>query len=84
MKRSCKHIDITQVATIRNWVSWCVSRHYKKRVDFKRLMKKHRYNEALEGKENEESWWQAIDSISLHMRILLHSRCIAAMPTRTL
>ena len=82
MKRSCKHIDITQVATIRNWVSWCVSRHYKKRVDFKRLMKKHGYNEALEGRENEESWWQAIDSISLFITSMIKNRKLELEPVR--
>lgn len=82
MKRSCKHIDITQVATIRNWVSWCVSRHYKKRVDFKKLMKKHGYNEALEGRENEESWWQAIDSISLLITSMIKNRKLELEPVR--
>lgn len=82
MKRSCKHIDITQVATIRNWVSWCVARHYKKRADFRRLLVSYGYDEAAEGYEEEESWWNAIDSISLHIVNMIKNRKLELQPVR--
>lgn len=82
MKRSCKHIDITEVATIRNWVSWCVARHYKKRADFRRLLVSYGYDEALEGYEEEESWWKAIDSISLHIVNMIKNRKLELNPVR--
>lgn len=82
MKRSCKHIDITEVATIRNWVSWCVARHYKKRADFRRLLVSYGYDEALEGYEEEESWWKAIDSISLHIVSMIKNRKLELNPVR--
>lgn len=82
MKRSCKHIDITEVATIRNWVSWCVARHYKKRADFRRLLVSYGYDEALEGYEEEESWWKAIDSISLHIVNMIKNRKLELDPVR--
>ena len=82
MKRSCKHIDITKVATIRNWVSWCVARHYKKRADFRRLLVSYGYNEKAEGYEEEESWWNAIDSISLHIVNMIKNRKLELDPVR--
>lgn len=82
MKRSCKHIDITKVATIRNWVSWCVARHYKKRADFRRLLLSYGYDEAAEGYEEEESWWKAIDSISLHIVNMIKNRKLELQPVR--
>lgn len=82
MKRSCKHIDITEVATIRNWVSWCVARHYKKRADFRRLLVSYGYDEALEGYEEEESWWKAVDSISLHIVNMIKNRKLELDPVR--
>ena len=82
MKRSCKHIDITKVATIRNWVSWCVARHYKKRADFRRLLVSYGYDEAAEGYEEEESWWKAIDSISLHIVNMIKNRKLELQPVR--
>lgn len=82
MKRSCKHIDITEVATIRNWVSWCVARHYKKRADFRRLLVSYGYDEAAEGYEEEESWWNAIDSISLHIVNMIKNRKLELQPVR--
>lgn len=82
MKRSCKHIDITKVATIRNWVSWCVARHYKKRADFRKLLVSYGYDEALEGYEEEESWWKAIDSISLHIVNMIKNRKLELDPVR--
>ena len=82
MKRSCKHIDITKVATIRNWVSWCVARHYKKRADFRRLLVSYGYDEAAEGYEEEESWWNAIDSISLHIVNMIKNRKLELQPVR--
>lgn len=82
MKRSCKHIDITKVATIRNWVSWCVARHYKKRADFRRLLVSYGYDEAAEGYEEEKSWWNAIDSISLHIVNMIKNRKLELDPVR--
>ena len=82
MKRSCKHIDITKVATIRNWVSWCVARHYKKRADFRRLLVSYGYDEAAEGYEEEDSWWNAIDSISLHIVNMIKNRKLELQPVR--
>ena len=82
MKRSCKHIDITKVATIRNWVSWCVARHYKKRADFRRLLVSYGYDEAAEGYEEEDSWWNAIDSISLHIVNMIKNRKLELEPVR--
>lgn len=82
MKRSCKNIDITEVATIRNWVSWCVARHYKKRADFRRLLVSYGYDEAAEGYEEEGSWWKAIDSISLHIVNMIKNRKLELQPVR--
>lgn len=82
MKRSCKHIDITKVATIRNWVSWCVARHYKKRADFRKLLVSYGYDEAAEGYEEEKSWWNAIDSISLHIVNMIKNRKLELDPVR--
>ena len=82
MKRSCKHIDITKVATIRNWVSWCVARHYKKRADFRKLLVSYGYDEAAEGYEEEKSWWNAIDSISLHIVNMIKNRKLELDPIR--
>lgn len=40
MKRSCKHIDITNPETVRPWVYDCLSRHWR-RHDFRRLLIAH-------------------------------------------
>ena len=40
MKRSCKHVNITDPETIRPWVVECIKRH-KKRYDFRDLLLRH-------------------------------------------
>ena len=40
MKRKCKHVDVTDVNTIKPWVEDCLRRH-KKRYDFRRLILEH-------------------------------------------
>lgn len=54
MIRSCKHIDITDIDTIKPWVTNCCYRHYR-RYDFKRLflrfgMDKVDYEECVQTK----------------------------------
>lgn len=40
------------------------------------------YDEALEGYEEEESWWKAIDSISLHIVSMIKNRKLELNPVR--
>lgn len=40
MKRSCKHVDVTNPDTVLPWVADCVLRHYR-RHDFRRLILRH-------------------------------------------
>lgn len=82
MKRSCKHVDITKVATIRNWVSWCISRHYKKRADFRRLICSHGYEPSEDEKKDDESWWSAVDSISALIVSMIKARKLDVEPPR--
>lgn len=82
MKRSCKHIDITDVSVIRNWVSWCISRHYKKRADFRRLIWSHGYEPSEDKVHDDESWWSAVDSISALIVSMIKNRRLDVEPPR--
>lgn len=82
MRRSCKHIDITDVATVREWVSWCIAGHYKKRRDFVRLMDEHGYIPSDNPAEESLSWWKAVDSVSHDITMMIKNRKLELEPVR--
>lgn len=82
VKRSCKHVCIRDVDTIKDWVSWCVARHYDKRRDFVRLMAEHGYVPLEDHIADSDSWWKAIESISRLIISMIENRKLELEPVR--
>lgn len=80
MKTKIQNVNITDLHTIRGWVNTCVTRHYRKRRDFRRLMLIHGYQEDLAEEEKQVSWDTAIDSVSLDIIKMINNRKLDLPP----
>lgn len=74
MIRSCKHIDIKDLNTIKPWVLDCISRHYNRRYDFRNLMKRYGYIDKKDYIENLESWDNAINKLCKDIICMISNR----------
>ena len=85
MKRSCKHIDITDLNTIRPFVSDCCRRH-KKRYDFRSLfirhgMSKQDYQTAIKSQDF-SMFNEVIDNIALDAISRIKNQDLQLPPVR--